>query len=123
MSVIASLKAVAEAFPQARVVAFADLSSRMVLCSAGSADLTQEHLDRLCREAITSFADPLSALAVEAFGTPHRAIVIVPDAVKLFLRSDSGGPDALCCVCDHGIDLGPFITRLQATLDEISAIS
>ncbi len=123
MSVLECLQSVAAAYPQARVVAFADLSSRMVLASAGSQNLTQEHLDSLCREAGASFADPLATLAIEAFGEAQGAIVIVPDAVKLFLRAGHEGSDALCCICDHGIDLGLFVTAIRATLDEISDIS
>ena len=51
MGVAESLGAVVKAFPQARLVAFADLSSRMILSSAGSLATTQEHLDRLCDQA------------------------------------------------------------------------
>ena len=73
MGVSESLGAVAKAFPQARLVAFADLSSRMILSSAGSLATTQEHLDRLCDQARASFDDPLFALSVEAFGEPQGA--------------------------------------------------
>lgn len=121
MNIVESLRSVVEAHPQVRVVAYADLASRMVLSSAGSEDLTQEHLDALCHEARTGFGDPLASLAVEAFGEAFGSLVIDGAAVKLFLRSEAEGDDVMCCICDHGIDLSAFVARLRATLDEISA--
>jgi hypothetical protein len=116
-----SLGAVIKAFPQTRVVAFADLSSRMILASQGRDDVTQEFLDQLCQQARTSFDDPLFSLSVEAFGEPHSALVIGPDGVRVFLRSENEPADALCCVCDHSIDLPGFVAKIRETLDKISA--
>lgn len=120
MGVIESLGAVVKAFPQARLVAFADLSSRMILSSAGSLATTQEHLDRLCDQARASFDDPLFSLSVEAFGEPHGAVVMGTDAVRVFLRSDTEPADALCCICDHGIDLAAFVAKIRDTLESIT---
>lgn len=121
MSVSDSLSAVVSAFPQARAVAFADLSASMILASQGKADVTQEHLDRLCKQARASFDDPLFSLSVEAFGEPRGALVLGPDGVRVFLRSESEPADALCCICDHGIDLAGFVAKLRETLDQITA--
>ncbi|NJS39406.1 MAG: hypothetical protein HC783_10720 [Rhodobacteraceae bacterium] len=121
MAISDSLGAVIKAFPQTRVVAFADLSSRMILASQGRDDVTQEFLDQLCQQARTSFDDPLFSLSVEAFGEPHSALVIGPDGVRLFLRSENEPADALCCVCDHSIDLPGFVAKIRETLDKISA--
>ena len=121
MGVVEQVQLVAKAFPLARVVAFADLSSRMILCSAGSEDLTQEHLDRLCRDAMASFDDPLASLAVEAFGDAQGALMIDAEAVRVFLRSEVEQSDVMCCICDHGIDLGGFVATLRSTLEQIGA--
>lgn len=121
MGVVESLGAVVKAFPKARVVAFADLSSSMILASQGANDVTQEHLDALCKQARASFDDPLFALSVEAFGEPHGALIIGEDSVRVFLRSEIEPADALCCICEHGIDLPSFVTRIRETLDAISA--
>ncbi len=121
MGVAEQLSSVTRAFPQARVVAFADLSSRMILASVGAEDTTQERLDKLCHQARVSFDDPLFTLSVEAFGEPHGAIVFDAAGVRVFLRSEIEAADALCCICDHGIDLGAFVTKIRATLNEISA--
>ncbi len=117
---IESLGTVVKAFPKARVVAFADLSSSMILASQGAEDITQEHLDALCKQARASFDDPLFALSVEAFGEPHGALVVGEDGVRVFLRSESEPADALCCICEHGIDLPEFVTKIRETLDGIS---
>jgi hypothetical protein len=115
-----SLGAVVKAFPQARLVAFADLSSRMILASSGTLKRTQEYLDHLCNQARASFDDPLFSLSVEAFGEPHGAIVIGADGLRVFLRSEAEPADAICCVCDHGIDLAAFVVRIRDTLEGIT---
>jgi len=120
LGVTENLGAVVKAFPQARLVAFADLSSRMILSSAGTLSTTQEHLDRLCDQARASFDDPLFALSVEAFGEPHSAVVMGPDALRVFMRSDTEPADALCCICDPGIDLGAFVAKIRDTLESIT---
>jgi hypothetical protein len=116
-----SLGAVIKAYPQARVVAFADLSASMILASMGKEDITQEHLDQLCQQARASFDDPLFSLSVEAFGEPHTAVVMGPESLRVYLRSESEPADAMCCICDHGIDLAGFVTKIRETLDKISA--
>jgi hypothetical protein len=121
LAITDSLGAVMKAFPQARVVAFADLSSRMILASQGKDDVTQEFLDRLCQQARTSFDDPLFSLSVEAFGEPHTALIMGTDGIRLFLRSETEPADALCCICDHSIDLPGFVAKIRETLDKISA--
>lgn len=120
MGVTESLGAVVKAFPQARLVAFADLSSRMILSSAGTLRTTQEHLDLLCNQARSCFDDPLFSLSVEAFGEPHGAVVMGSDSVRLFLRSESEPADALCCICDHSIDLAAFVAKIRETLEGIT---
>jgi hypothetical protein len=119
--VIDSLGALVKAYPQARIVAFADLSSNMILASQGPKSLTQEHLERLCKQARSSFDDPMFSLTLEAFGEPHTALVLGQDDVKLFMRSQTEPADALCCVCDHGIDLSGFVEKVRETLDSITS--
>lgn len=121
MSVTETLGAVVKAYPEARLVAFADLSSRMILASSGSQAYTQEHLDDLCEQARISFDDPMFALSVEAFGEPHAALVMALDGVQIFLRSESEPADALVCICDHSIDLAGFVATIRETLETISA--
>lgn len=120
MGVADSLGAVVKAFPQARLVAFADLSSRMILASAGPMVMTQEHLDRLCDQARASFDDPMFSLCVGAFGEPHAAVLLGPANLRLFLRSDVEPADAMCCICDPAIDLAAFVTKIRETLESIT---
>jgi hypothetical protein len=120
VGVAENLGAMVKAFPQARLVAFADLSSRMILSSAGPLSMTQEYLDRLCDQARISFDDPLFSLSVEAFGEPHGALVMGPQTLRLFLRSEAEPADAICCICDHSIDLAAFVPKIRETLEGIT---
>jgi hypothetical protein len=65
-------------------------------------------------------AGQLCALSVEAFGEPHGAVVMGADTVRVFLRSEEEPADALCCICDHSIDLGAFVTKIRETLESIT---
>lgn len=120
MGVNETIAKVLTAFPQARLVAFADLAASMILVSQGRDEFTQETLDQLCRQARASFDDPLFSLSVEAFGEPHSAVVLEQGAIRVFLRSETEPADALCCICDHSIDLAAFLARIRDTLDQIS---
>ena len=120
MGVIESLGEVIKAHPQARLVAFADLSSSMILASQGHHEMTQEHLDRLCRQARAAFDDPLFALSVEAFDEPQCAVVMDARGLRVFVRSESEPADALCCICDPDIDLSRFLETARETLDQVS---
>ncbi|MFN4193760.1 MAG: hypothetical protein ACK4FR_12540 [Tabrizicola sp.] len=120
MSVAESLGAVVKAFPQARLVAFADLSARMILTSTGPMMMTQEHLDRLCDQARSSFDDPMFSLCVGAFGEPNAALLLGPGNLRLFLRSEVEPADALCCICDPAIDLAAFVSKIRETLESIT---
>lgn len=117
---IDSLGALVKAYPQARLVAFADLSSNMILASQGPQLVTQEHLERLCHQARSSFDDPLFSLVLEAYGEPRAAIQLGESEVKVFLRSEIEPADALCCICEHGIDLEGFVKKLHEALESIS---
>lgn len=120
MNINDTLGGVVKAFPQVRLIAFADLSASMILATHGKAELTQEHLDRLCFQAKASFDDPLSSLAIEAFGEPNTAFVHGPDGLRVFLRAESEPADALCCICEASIDLSAFVTQARETLERVT---
>lgn len=120
MGVMESLGAVIEAHPKTRLVAFADLSSSMILASRGSEEMTQEHLDHLCRQARSAFDDPLFALTVEAFTEPQSAVVLDRRSLRVFVRSESEPADALCCICDPGVDLAGLLATAREALEQVS---
>lgn len=121
MAIADTLNSVIKAYPQASVVAFADLSSRMILANAGAKPVTQELLISLCEQARVGFDDPLFSLSVEAFGEPHGAVVMGADSVRVFMRSESEPADALCCICDPSIDLAGFVAKIRDTLEQITS--
>jgi hypothetical protein len=43
-----------------------------------------------------------------------------PDNVRVFLRSETEPADALCCICDHSIDLPAFVAKIRDTLESIT---
>jgi hypothetical protein len=110
-----------KAYPEARLIAFADLSSRTVLASQTKDEVTQEYLDRLCQQARASFDDPLFSLSVEAFGEPHAAVIMEQTTLRVFVRSEADPADALCCICDPTLDIAAFVASLRDTLDAFAS--
>ncbi len=93
--------------PGCSVVAFADLSTNMVLLTNSDCDLARDELNALSVQARASLA-----AGTEAFlGTD--------DGFHLFLRAQSNDADALICVCDRGADIPVLMQTLRTALTEI----
>ena len=106
------------------MVAYADISTNMILSSSGETDLRQENLDNLCDIAV----DVLGGLAsvqlrnvVEGSDDAgvFQVIIIEPTEIDVFLRSTTNSMEALCCVCSPLIKLGEFIAGARLHLDAI----
>ena len=99
-------------------LAFADLSTHMILVTDTQSTLRREALDALCRQAIAT----LGASGRAALGTrPARmALVAGSSSVRLFLRAADEPNDVLCCVCTPDIDLNQFVADASACVNRIS---
>ncbi|SFJ88998.1 hypothetical protein [Jannaschia pohangensis] len=100
-----------------RVVAYADLSSRMVLVTNSAASTPREALNALCKEAAAALQDnPLTPPE-----TCDVAITTAPDRVQVFLRLPTEDSEALCCICDPHLDLSAFVEEARDCLVRIAA--
>lgn len=112
MDISESLDALRGKFPECMTVAFADISTGMVLASSSQDHLNQEHLDALC----TTAADMLSGETAQRIATVfvgneaiQQAVIFEKLEVGVFLKSVYSPSDALCCACGTGIDLVEFL--------------
>lgn len=105
-------------FPGCQTLAFADLSTQMVLVTNSSGTDSRETLDALCAEAALAFG----TAGVPALGTcaTHTIFVSTADQLHIYLRDTKEPGDALCCLCRHDIALDRFVIAARACLEQIS---
>jgi len=117
--VVEELDALRGAFAGCETLAFADLSTRMILVTDTSANLPRETLDGLCAEA----AMMLGANGKVALGeTPSdAALVASKDAMRVFLRAASEPNDVLCCICAPELDVEAFLVDARDRLNRMSS--
>ncbi|MBL3703233.1 hypothetical protein GI582_11090 [Sulfitobacter sp. BDSS02] len=114
MKVSDRLDALRAATESCSLAAFGDLETRLVLRVSADNQWPQEKLDALCKLAARCFdqADhiAISSDADMALDFSTEAIVLHPDGIKLFVRSDQVPSDMICCVCHSAADL-PILTN------------
>lgn len=124
MDVTKELDAVRTEVSGCDLVAFADLSSGMVLCTSADQRPAQEDLEALCDAATASLDGELAGGAsamVEADGDINIAMTFHPGAAHVFLRSQSERNEALCCVCAANVDIAKIVDCGRSALNRIVA--
>lgn len=124
MNIAERLDCVRQEFPECQMVAYADISTNMILSISAPIELRQEHLDSLCGIAADMLGGQSSSHLRRALGGSSDAcvfqvIIIEQKEVEVFLRSTTNPKEALCCVCSPLINLGEFIAGARHHLDEI----
>lgn len=124
MTITESLDALRGEFSDCLTVAFADISTGMVLSASSQQHLNQEHLDALCLTAAEMLSGDTaqrisSVLGVEADAGIRQAIIFEVSEVGIFLKSANSSVDALCCACLPNIDLPMFLSAAQDKFDEL----
>ena len=116
--VVDELDALRDRFEGCTALAFADLSTKMILVTDSGSNLRREVLDALCAEA---------AFLLGANGTPalaeqpsDKASVTNPSQMRVFLRAEQEPNDVLCCICNSKLDADAFVADASASLDRIS---
>ncbi|MFT6074469.1 MAG: hypothetical protein ACJAZ1_001385 [Yoonia sp.] len=101
-----------------QTIAFADLSTQMILVTDSQSTLPREALDTLCKQA----ASVLGVNGKVALGArPSRMALVAEDtSVRFFLRASDEPNDVLCCVCTPSVDLAKFVADATECLNRIS---
>ena len=117
--VVDALDALQGNFAGCETLAFADLSTQMILVTNTDASARRETLDMLCSEA----AMTLGTKGKIAIGSDLNATAIVAsqDQMRVFLRAPQEPTDVLCCVCQPNFDLAYFLPAARACLEQISS--
>jgi hypothetical protein len=124
MNVVERLDCVRQEFPECQMVAYADISTNMILSTSATMELRQEHLDSLCDTAVDMLRGQSSSHLRAALGGCDdtgifQVIIVEPTEINVFLRSTTSSIEALFCICTPLINLDKFIARVRNHLDEI----
>ncbi|MDA3856964.1 MAG: hypothetical protein PF480_01665 [Roseovarius sp.] len=105
-------------------MAYADMSTNMILSTSAEIALRQEHINSLCNTAMEMLGGHSTSQLRNVLGGGRdtdifQVIIIEPTEVGIFLRSTTSPTEALCCVCSPSINLGPFLAGARHHLNEI----
>jgi hypothetical protein len=107
-----------EKFAGCSTLAFADLSTQMILVANTASTLRREGLDALCAEAsLTLGTDAAPAMGQQASTT---AFIATKAELRIYLRAAAEPSDVLCCVCAPDLDVAAFLAEARPCLDRIS---
>lgn len=104
------------------LVAFADLSSQMVLRASSATKRGQEEIDALTDAALLALAGPIAegAMALTG-GAPATAVTMTKGDVHVFMRTPSGQNEALIAVCAPDADVSKVVDCGRETLERLVA--
>ncbi|MEL6682717.1 MAG: hypothetical protein AAFQ09_08730 [Pseudomonadota bacterium] len=116
--VVDALDALQSSFAGCETLAFADLSTQMILVTNSATTSPREALDALCKEAALT----LGTKGTIAIGSDQStaAIIAGEDQLRVFMRASEEPADVLCCVCQPDVDVAGFIPAARACLEQIS---
>ena len=95
------------------MVAYVDLSARLVLATNEHASLSRNALNDLCKEAV----DVAKAGALAVVGTATELKIFISDDAG----QEAGQQDGLICLCGVDADVVALIEAAQSCLSELQA--
>ena len=124
MSVPDELDKLRATLPGCTLVAFGDLSARIVLCASAEERRPQEELDALCLTASQSLNGPKAGQLADALGgtTLTEAVTIKKGEIRVYLRSEYDPSDALFCTFTDETDVREMVSAGRRTLSRISRL-
>lgn len=125
MDVNEALDAMRADVPGCSLVAFADLSSRLVLSSSAAKKPGQEEMDRLSEAAFIALDGALAEGAAPVLDAaddqlPGLAMLMTSAEARVIMRSPEKPSEALVCVCAPDADLARVLESGRQTLGRIA---
>lgn len=117
--VVDELDALQEKFVECDTIAFADLSTQMILVTNSATSLPREGLDNLCAEAALTIGTRRQQFLGTAPST--SAVVVSRGQLRIFLRATTEPTDIICCVSTPDLDVDAFIADAQPLLEKLSS--
>ena len=126
MSIGKELADFGERFPACVIVAFADLSTGMILASDTRTKVTQEKLDLLCEAAFQGVTGRVPTAILQEFSqyghlTISKNVVSQSGTTQGFIRAPAPAQEALCLVLDGECAPCDIMTAAEELLTQIMA--
>ena len=127
MTVDEALETLRSEIPGCTLVAFADLSSRLVLSSSSVSQPAREEVDALS-DAVYQALDGALAEGAQPMwndeaAKPGMAMLLTSSEARVVLRSTTAANEALICVCEPNADFRHVLNCGRQALDRIAAAS
>lgn len=123
MDVSEALDAMRSELSGCSLVAYADLKSRLVLCTSAVTNPAQEQLDALSGAAVLALdgalAEGAAGLWTDADASANMAMLLTNSEARVFMRSPVEASEALICICSPDSDLDTVVDCGQATISRI----
>ncbi|MEJ6402970.1 hypothetical protein [Yoonia sp. 2307UL14-13] len=117
--VVEDLDALQGKFDGCETLAFADLSTQMILVTNSDTDYRREALDRLCAEAALALGTKKKLAMGDT--TSSAAFIATKGQLRIYLRATGEPADVLCCVCKPDMDVASFLSDARPCLEKISS--
>lgn len=125
MNITTELDKVRTAVPGCLTVAYADLSSGLVLSVSAARRQRQETLDELCATASALLDGAAAERAADdllgAVTGIDEALRLTPGETLAVLRSEADPVEAICCVGTGEMDVARLVRHARAALSRIGA--
>lgn len=125
MSVADELDQMRSDNPTCSLVAFADLSSKLVLYTSTDGKPAQEELAALSEAARISLDGELADAAAPLWNgskdaLAETAVLMTESDLRVFLRSPGKATEALACICAPNADIQAVVDAGRSALSKIS---
>lgn len=125
MDISATLDKIRARHAGCRTLAFADISTKMVLCVSSLDRPDQEFLDALCATAADmldgELCQQMAPLITKATAPDlQHAVVLQPDEVVIFVRSPHCREETLLGLCAPNADLNALLGELSSEIDMLT---
>lgn len=117
MKISDDLDALRSSVTGCHTVAYADISSGLVLSVSAARRRKQEEMDRLSARA----REYLDAPVPPGLDPAATAIDLAPDSTTVFLRSPAEPLEVLCCVGSSAMDVGQLLAAARDTMGRLGA--
>lgn len=124
MDITAELDAIRAEMQGCTLVAYADLSSQLVLCTSAAAKPAQEEMNALSKAAQLALDGAYAEGAAPSWNATAPAelsVLMTGSEARLFLRAPENPVEALMCVCAPDTDLEAAVTQARAALARIAS--
>ena len=115
-------------FPACHSIAYADITTSMILGISARKPVPQERWDGMCDTAVEMLSGDAAARICQVLsGTTATDIqyVIIVEGFEfgLFIKSETNPADAFCCLFAHSLPLDAFIVMAQEHLALIEQVA